>query len=81
MSKTAYIVEGAITFEMTDTCGDGICCQNDASEFKMTEPVAINISSGEFQDVVRETFDVFRRNAGPALITGWISRTMNTRMR
>jgi hypothetical protein len=27
VSKTAYITEGAHTFELTDMCRDGICCQ------------------------------------------------------
>jgi hypothetical protein len=42
---------GAVsTFEMTDTYGDGMCCQYGAGEFKITmngEPGAIG-SSGEF---------------------------------
>ena len=56
MSKTAYIAEGAYTFERTDTYGNGVCCPYGAGEFNNTvngKPVAIS-SSGEFRDVVRE---------------------------
>jgi hypothetical protein len=66
VSKTAHITEGAYTFEMTETYGDGICCQYGASEFKITgtgEPVAI-ISISEFRYVVRESFDVVRCSTG-----------------
>jgi hypothetical protein len=46
--KTAYIAEGAYTFEMAGTYGDGICCRYGAGEFKISvngEPVAISSSS------------------------------------
>jgi hypothetical protein len=69
VSKTAYIAEGAYTFEMAGTYGDGICCRYGAGEFKTTvsgEPVAIS-SSGEFRDVVRESFDVVGRSTGPTV--------------
>jgi hypothetical protein len=65
-SKTAFIAEGAYTYEMSDTYGDGICCQNRAGEFKITmngESVAIS-SSGKFRAVVRESFFVFGRDTG-----------------
>jgi hypothetical protein len=57
VSKTAYVAEGAYTFEITGTYGYRVCCQYGAGEFKITmndEPVAIN-SSGEFQNFVRKT--------------------------
>jgi hypothetical protein len=57
------------TFEMTDTYGDGMCCQYGAGEFKSTmngEPGAIG-SSEKFRDVVRESFDVVWRNTGPTV--------------
>jgi hypothetical protein len=82
VSKTAYMADGAYTFETTDTYGDGICCQYGAGRFKATvngEPVAIS-SSGEFQDVVRERFDVVRRSTSPPSTIDWMSRTMTTRM-
>jgi hypothetical protein len=56
--KTAHIAEGAYTFEMAGTYGDG--------EFKITvkgEPVAIS-SAAESQDVARESFDVVGRRTG-----------------
>jgi hypothetical protein len=59
VSKTAYIAEGVYTFE---TYGYGICCQYGAGRFKATvngEPVAIS-NTGEFRDVVRESFDAVR---------------------
>jgi hypothetical protein len=55
VSKAAYITEMGYTFEMTDTSGDGICCQYGASEFKINvngKPRAMN-NSGEFRDVIR----------------------------
>jgi hypothetical protein len=61
---------GAVsTFKMTNTYGDGMSCQYGAGEFKITmngEPGAIS-SSGEFRDVVRESFDVVWRNTGPTV--------------
>jgi hypothetical protein len=60
VSKTAYIAEGAYSYEMTDTYGDGICCQYGAGEFHITvygEPVAI-ISSEKFPGVVRKSLEV-----------------------
>jgi hypothetical protein len=80
VSNTAYVAEGALTFEMIDTYVDGNCYQYGAGESKVTvngEPVAIS-SSGYFQDVVRESFDVV--GCTPS-ITGWMSRMTTTRMR
>jgi hypothetical protein len=64
--KTAYMAEGAYTFEATNTCGDGICCQYGAGRFKASvndEPVAISSRSGES----RESFDVVRRSISPTV--------------
>jgi hypothetical protein len=36
VSKTACIVERVYAYEMTETCGDGICCQYGAGESKIT---------------------------------------------
>lgn len=60
VSKTAYITTGGYTFEMTDTFGDGICCQYGAREFNITMNGAAGTisSSGEYRDVVRKDFDV-----------------------
>jgi hypothetical protein len=66
VSKTAFVAEGAYTFELSDTYGDGICCQYGSGEFKITvngEPLIIT-SNGEFQDVTRETFDVVGSGSG-----------------
>jgi hypothetical protein len=55
VSKTAYIAEGAYTYERTDTYGNGVCCLYGASEFNITvsgELVAIS-SSEELRGVVR----------------------------
>jgi hypothetical protein len=60
VSKTASIPDGAYTFEMADTYGDGICRQYGAGDFNISvngEPGA-NSSSGGFRDVVRKWFDV-----------------------
>jgi hypothetical protein len=69
LSKTAYIDEGSYSYEITDMHGDGICCQHCAGEFEIAvngELVAIS-SSGEFRDVVWESFEVIRRSAGPTV--------------
>jgi hypothetical protein len=90
VSKTAYMAEGAYTFETTDTYRDGICCQDGPGRFKATvngETVAISSSSssssssGEFRDVVRESFDMVRRSTSPPSIIDRMSRTTTTRMR
>jgi hypothetical protein len=64
-----YISDEAYTSETTDAYRYGICCQCNTGEFKATvngEPVAIS-SSGEFRDVVRESFDVVRRSTSPTV--------------
>jgi hypothetical protein len=58
--ETAFVVEGAYTFEMTDTYEDGICCQHGIGEFNIAvngEPVAVG-GNGDFGDVVQESFVV-----------------------
>jgi hypothetical protein len=63
VTKTAYIAEGAYTYEMADTYGDGMCCQCGAGRLKITangEPVATS-SSGEFREVGRERLFVVGR--------------------
>jgi hypothetical protein len=45
---------------MTDTEGDGICCEFGIGEFKITvngEPVAVG-NNGKFGDFIQETFGV-----------------------
>jgi hypothetical protein len=45
---------------MTDTYGDGICCQHGSGEFNITvngEPVVVG-GNGDFGDVVQETINV-----------------------
>jgi len=67
VSKTAFVAEGAYTFELTDDFGDGICCLYGTGEFKITvngEPLAV-VSNGEFEDVTRETFNVVGRGEEP----------------
>jgi hypothetical protein len=60
--KTANVGDGAYTFEMTDTFGDGICCLEGNGEFKITVNGELAASNnGDFEDVVRETFDVVGR--------------------
>jgi hypothetical protein len=68
VSKTAFVAEGAYSFELTDAYGDGFCCDYGRGEFKITvngEPVVTG-SNGAFQDVTAETFDVVGLNAAPA---------------
>lgn len=70
VSKTTFVAEGEYTFELTDTYGDGFCCDYGRGEFKITlngEPVVTG-SNGEFQDVIVETFNVVGLNAAPAVV-------------
>jgi hypothetical protein len=67
VSKNAFVADGAYTFEITDTYGDGFCCDYGNGEFKITvngEPVVTG-SNGQFQDGTTETFNVVGLNAGP----------------
>jgi hypothetical protein len=66
VSKTAFVAEGAYTLELTDTYGDGICCEYGSGEFKITVngELLVTASNGEFQDVTRETFDVVGSGSG-----------------
>jgi hypothetical protein len=60
VSRTSFVAGGEYIFEMTDTFGDGICCEFGIGEFK----IAVNGESkaagdnGDFGDVIRVTFDV-----------------------
>jgi hypothetical protein len=66
VSKTAFVADGAYTFELTDTFGDGICCEYGSGEFKITVngELLVIASNGEFEDVTRETFDVVGSGSG-----------------
>jgi hypothetical protein len=69
VSETAFVAEGAYSFELTDTYGDGFCCSYGRGEFKITvngEPVVTG-NNGAFRDVTAETFDVVGLNAAPAV--------------
>jgi hypothetical protein len=60
VSRTVFVAGGEYIFEMTDSFGDGICCDLGIGEFTITvngEPVAIG-GNGDFGDVIQETFDV-----------------------
>jgi hypothetical protein len=66
VSETAYITEGAYTFQTTGTYGGGVCCQYSAGGFKITlcdEPVAIRRVSLRRS----ESIDVVGRTTGPAI--------------
>jgi trypsin len=71
VSKTAFVAEGAYTFELTDTFGDGICCQYGSGEFKITVngELLVIASNGEFQDVTRETFEVVGSGSGSGSVS------------
>jgi hypothetical protein len=83
VSKTTYIAVGVHTFAMTDTCEDGICCQYGASrELSAGAAAAGSLEKASaWSDVVL----VHRRLPAGALsplpTTGWVLRTMTTRMR
>jgi hypothetical protein len=57
--ETRNIIAGTYTFIMTDTFGDGICCESGSGSFKITVDGDTVISNnGEFFARVREAFDV-----------------------
>jgi hypothetical protein len=70
---TTFNIEGAHTFEMTDT-KDGICCQYGANEFQITlngKSGAIS-NSGDLGDFVQKSFDtVGVALLAPPSTTGW----------
>jgi hypothetical protein len=67
VSKTAFVADGAYTFELTDAYGDGFCCDYGNGEFKITVNgvAVVTGSNGQFQDVTTETFNVVGPTAGP----------------
>jgi hypothetical protein len=57
--QAGNIAAGKYTFEMTDSFGDGICCENGSGSFTITvDGEAVISNNGEFEDSVQETFDV-----------------------
>jgi surface protein len=59
VTKTFSIALGTYTFEMTDTGGDGICCENGAGSFSIAVNGETVISKkGQFIDITQETFEV-----------------------
>jgi lysophospholipase L1-like esterase len=58
--ETVYLAEGSYTFEMTDSYGDGICCQHGAGEFEITVNGNGNTvaTGGQFTDVDTKAFVV-----------------------
>jgi hypothetical protein len=57
--ETRNITAGIYTVEMTDSAGDGICCEYGSGSFKITVDDETIISmNGEFSESVQETFIV-----------------------
>jgi hypothetical protein len=57
--ETRNITAGIYTFVMTDSAGDGICCEYGSGSIKITVDGATVISNnGEFLESVQETLDV-----------------------
>jgi hypothetical protein len=57
--ETRNITAGIYTFVMTDSFGDGICCEQGSGSFKVSVDGETVISNnGEFLESVQETFDV-----------------------
>jgi surface protein len=59
VTSTSSVALGMYTFEMTDTEGDGICCEYGSGSFSIAvngETVVSN--DGQFGDIVQETFEV-----------------------
>jgi hypothetical protein len=59
VTSTTSVALGIYAFEMTDTEGDGICCEYGSGSFSIAvngETVVSN--DGQFGDIVQETFEV-----------------------
>jgi surface protein len=59
VTKNSSVAFGTYTFEMTDTFGDGICCNFGSGSFSIVvngETVVSN--NGRFDSIVQETFEV-----------------------
>jgi hypothetical protein len=57
--QAGNITTGTYTFEMTDSVGDGICCQYGSGSFTITvDGETIISNNGEFLESVQETFNV-----------------------
>jgi hypothetical protein len=59
VTNTTSVALGTYTFEMTDTEGDGICCEYGSGSFSIVvhgETVVSN--NGQFNIIVQETFEV-----------------------
>jgi surface protein len=58
-TKTSSVALGTYTFEMTDTRGNGICCENGPGSFSIAVNGETVISkNGQFIDITQETFEV-----------------------
>jgi hypothetical protein len=58
-AETRNITAGTYTFVMTDSFGDGICCEFGSGSFKiLVDGETVISNNGEFLESVQETFDV-----------------------
>ncbi|CED60060.1 Endonuclease I [Moritella viscosa] len=65
--KSMCLVDGDYTFEISDSYGDGICCNSGNGSFKIVSNNKLLISGGEFQKVKTVSFNI--GNAEPTLPT------------
>jgi hypothetical protein len=56
--ETVYLADGRYTFKMTDSYGDGICCQEGDGQFSVTSNGNTVATGGQFTDSASKTFDV-----------------------
>jgi hypothetical protein len=59
VTETSSVAPGIYIFEMTDTFGDGICCEFGSGSFSIAVNGETVISNnGQFENIVQETFEV-----------------------
>jgi trypsin len=71
--ETVSLADGTYTFRMTDSYGDGICCQQGRGEFAVTSNGNTVATGGEFTDSVAQTFDVGGAGSGSGSGSGSVS--------
>jgi trypsin len=79
--ETVYLADGRYTFQMTDSYGDGICCQEGRGQFSVTSNGNTVATGGEFTDSVSKKFDVGGASAGTGTGTGTGADTRNVEYR
>jgi trypsin len=68
--ETVNLADGRYTFQMSDSYGDGICCQEGRGQFAVTSNGSTVATGGAFTNSVSNTFDVGGASASTGTGTG-----------